>query len=87
MHDPVYRRGSRHRIGEDLLPLREDQVGSDAERAAQVPPAIKVNGASDSPPTGAGIPSVYDEQDEVIQFPENTRQLEVVLVEVGDIVP
>ena len=31
MHDPVYRRGRRHRIGEDLLPLREDQVGRDAQ--------------------------------------------------------
>lgn len=36
MHDPVYRCGRRHRIGEHLLPLREDEVGGDAQRAAFV---------------------------------------------------
>ena len=30
MHDPVYRRRSRHWVGEHLLPLGEDQVGRDA---------------------------------------------------------
>lgn len=30
MHDPVYCSRCRHRIGEHLLPLWEDQVGGDA---------------------------------------------------------
>ena len=36
MHDPVYCGSCRHRVGEHLLPLGEDQVGRDAERAALV---------------------------------------------------
>ena len=30
MHDPVYRGGCRHWVSEDLFPLREDKVRSDA---------------------------------------------------------
>ena len=36
MHDPVYRGGCRHGVGEHLLPLGEDKVGGDAQRAALV---------------------------------------------------
>ena len=31
MHELVYRSRSRHRVGEDLLPLGEHEVGRDAE--------------------------------------------------------
>ncbi len=34
--DPVNRRGGGHGVGEDALPLREDQVGRDAQRPALV---------------------------------------------------
>ena len=36
MHHPVNRRSGGHGVGEDALPLREDQVGRDAQRPALV---------------------------------------------------
>ena len=36
MHASVYRRSRRHGVGEDLLPLTEDQVGRDAQGATLV---------------------------------------------------
>ena len=36
VNDPVNRRGGGHGVGEDALPIREDQVGGDAQRPALV---------------------------------------------------
>ena len=36
VHDPVNRRGGGHGVGKDAFPLREDQVGRDAQRSALV---------------------------------------------------
>ena len=36
VHDPVNRRGSGNGVGDDAFPLREDQVGRDAQRPALV---------------------------------------------------
>ena len=36
VHHPVNRRSGGHGVGEDALPLREDQVGRDAQRPALV---------------------------------------------------
>ena len=55
MHDPVDRRRCRHWVGEHLLPLGEDQVRGNAERAALVALRYRVNSTSARAPINMRI--------------------------------
>ena len=66
MHDPVYRRSCRHRLGEHLLSLGEDQVRGDAQRASLV--ALGYQGEQHlrlPGPLRQAAKVVYDQQVEV----------------------
>ena len=74
MHDPVYRSSRRHRIGEDLLPLREDQVRGDAEGAALI--TLGYQGEQHLGLLGTlrqVTKVVYHQQIEVVELPEHPR--------------
>ena len=80
MYDPVDRGSSRHRVREHLLPLGEDQVRGDAERAALVTLGYQGEQHLRLLCTLRQVAQVvYDQQVVVVQLPEHPRQIEVSL--------
>ena len=80
VHHPVDGRGGGHGVGEAALPLREDQVGRDAQRPPFV--AFGDEGEEDLRLLGAlgQVAQIVQEQEvEVVQPPQPARQVEVAL--------
>ena len=77
---PVNRRGGGHGVGEDALPLREDQIGGDAQRSSFV--AFGDEGEKDLGLLGAlgQVAQVVQEQEvEVVQPAQLPGQGQVAL--------
>ena len=80
MDHPVDGRGGGHGVGEDALPLREDQVGGDAQRSAFV--AFGDEGEEDLGLLSAlgQVAQVVQEQEvEVVQLAQPAGQAQVAL--------
>ena len=80
MHHPVNRRGGGHWVGEDALPLREDQVRRDAQGPALV--AFGDEGEEDLGLLGAlgQVAQVVQEQEvEAVQPAQPAGQVQVAL--------
>ena len=80
VHHPVNHHGGGHRVGEDTLPLRGDQVGRDAQRPAFV--AFCDGGEKDFRlfvPLGQVAQVVQEQEVEVVQLAQLSGQGEVPL--------
>ena len=78
VHDPVYGRRGGHGVGEDAFPLREDQVGRDAQRPTFV--AFGDEGEEDLGLLSAlgQVAEIVQEQEvEVVQLAQLSGQVEV----------
>ena len=80
MHHPVNRRGGGHGVGEDALPLREDQVGRDAQR----PPLVAFGDEGEEhlrllSPLGQVAQVIEEQEVEVVQPAQLPGQGQVAL--------
>ncbi len=80
MHQAIDRRGRRHLIAEDPIPLREDQIARDEDRAALV--AFGEEREENLGLLGALLDVAHvveDQHREVIELAQGARQLEIPL--------
>jgi hypothetical protein len=80
MHQAVDRCGRRHLIAKNAIPLREDQIARDADRAALISLGEEREEDFGLLRTLLDVPHIVEEQHgELIELPQGARQLEIAL--------
>ena len=80
MHQPIDRRGRRHLVAEDPIPVREDQIARDEDGAALVALSQEREENFGLLGTLLDVADVVEDQHrELIEFAQGARQLEVAL--------